>query len=70
MSRGYSGTTIDAIAAAADVAPITVYATFRGKRGILDQLIATSLVGDDEAVILLEREVRKRSFTTPTRRAR
>ncbi|HEY1293473.1 MAG TPA: TetR family transcriptional regulator [Chloroflexota bacterium] len=56
LTRGYSGTTIDAIAAAANVAPITVYAAFHGKRGILDRLIATSLVGDDADVPLLERE--------------
>jgi AcrR family transcriptional regulator len=56
LSRGYSGTTIEAIAAAANVASITVYATFGGKRGILDRVIATALVGDEDAVPLLERE--------------
>jgi AcrR family transcriptional regulator len=55
-NRGYSGTTIDAIAAAASVAPVTVYASFGSKRAILDRLIAVSLVGDESPVPLLERQ--------------
>lgn len=54
IEHGYAGTTIDAIAAAAEVAAVTVYATFGGKRAILDQLIATSLVGDEKPMPLLE----------------
>lgn len=55
VARGYAGTTIDAIAAAAGVAPVTVYAAFGSKRGVLDRLIAVSLVGDERPVPLLDR---------------
>ena len=55
LVRGYSGTTVDAVAAAAGVAPVTVYAAFGGKRAILDRVIAVSLVGDEDPAPLLER---------------
>src|SRR5919199_319528 len=54
--RGYAATTIEAIAAAADVAVETVYARFGNKRAILAAYIDVSVVGDDEPVPLLERE--------------
>jgi AcrR family transcriptional regulator len=44
---GYFGTTIDAIAREAGVAPPTVYATFRTKRAILSDLIDSLIFGDD-----------------------
>lgn len=53
--RGYTGTTIDAIAQQAGVATETVYAVFGSKRAILARLIEVSLVGDEEPVPLLER---------------
>lgn len=56
QERGYSGTTIEAIAAAAGVATITVYAAFGSKRALLARLVEVSLVGDEEPVPLLERE--------------
>lgn len=54
--RGYAGTTIDAIAEAADVAVETVYARFGSKRGILVAYLDVSIVGDDDPVPLLERD--------------
>ena len=55
--RGYAATTIDAIAEAADVAVETVYARFGNKRSILAGYLDVSVVGDDEPLPLLEREV-------------
>lgn len=54
--RGYAGTTIEAIAEAADVAVETVYARFGSKRGILLAYVDVSVVGDDDPVPLLERD--------------
>ncbi len=56
MQRGYSGTTIGAIAVEADVAVETIYAAFRNKRTILARLFDVSVVGDDRPVPLLQRE--------------
>jgi AcrR family transcriptional regulator len=53
--RGYAATTIDAVAAAADVAVETVYARFKNKRNLLAAYLDVSIVGDTEPVPLLER---------------
>jgi TetR/AcrR family transcriptional regulator, regulator of autoinduction and epiphytic fitness len=53
--RGYSGTTIDAIAQAANVASETVYAIFSNKRNILSYLMDISIGGDEEPIHLLDR---------------
>lgn len=53
--RGYTGTTIDAIAQQAGVATETVYAAFGSKRAILARLFSVSLVGDEDLTPLLER---------------
>lgn len=53
--RGYSGATLEAIAQEAGVSVETVYATFGSKRAILSKLIDISVVGDDEAIPLLQR---------------
>lgn len=53
--RGYSGTTIDAIAQAADVASETVYAIFTNKRNILSYLMDISIGGDEQPIRLLDR---------------
>jgi len=53
--RGYGATTIDAVAAEADVAVETVYARFKNKRNLLDAYLDVSIVGDDEPVPLLDR---------------
>lgn len=56
IARGYAGATIDAIAQEAGVATETVYAAFGSKRAILSKLFDVSLVGDDLAIPLLERQ--------------
>ena len=55
VQRGYAATTIEAIAAEADVAVETVYARFKNKRNLLQAYLDASIVGDAEPVPLLER---------------
>ena len=55
VERGYPGTSIEAIAAAADVAPATVYRLFPSKRHLLKAVIDVTAVGDDEPVALHDR---------------
>jgi AcrR family transcriptional regulator len=55
IELGYDGTTIDAIADAAGVAPETVYAVFQSKRKILRHLIDISIGGDDQPIRLMDR---------------
>src|SRR3954447_26648782 len=53
--RGYPATTIDPVAAEADVAVETVYARFKNKRNLLGAYLDVSIVGDAEPVPLLDR---------------
>lgn len=55
FERGYSGTTIDAIALAAGVASETVYSIFGSKRKVLSHLMDISIGGDDQPIRLLDR---------------
>lgn len=55
VERGYPGTSIEAIAAAADVAPATIYRLFPSKRHILKAVIDVTAVGDDEPIALHDR---------------
>jgi AcrR family transcriptional regulator len=55
LDRGYAATRIEAISELADVPPATVYRLFSTKLGILTELLAVSIAGDDEAVPLAER---------------
>jgi AcrR family transcriptional regulator len=55
LERGYGGTTIEAIAEKAGVAPETVYASFKNKRNVLSFLFDISIGGDDEDIRLLDR---------------
>jgi AcrR family transcriptional regulator len=50
VARGYTATTVDAIADAAGVPPATVYRHFGGKRGILTAVLDVAFGGDDEPV--------------------
>jgi TetR/AcrR family transcriptional regulator, regulator of autoinduction and epiphytic fitness len=56
LDRGYGTTTIEAISALSDVPAATVYRLFSSKRGILKALLDVSIVGDDEAVPLADRQ--------------
>jgi AcrR family transcriptional regulator len=55
LERGYSGTSIEAIAENAGVAPETIYAAFKNKRNVLSFLFDISIGGDDEDIRLLDR---------------
>ncbi|RZU11971.1 TetR family transcriptional regulator [Kribbella rubisoli] len=54
-SRGYSATSMQAIADEAGMAVQTLYFTFRTKRALLSELLDVAIAGDDEPVPTLER---------------
>jgi AcrR family transcriptional regulator len=55
IERGYMGTSIDAIAQKANVAPETVYSNFGNKKAILSRVVDIAVVGDGEPIPLLAR---------------
>lgn len=55
VEQGLAGTSIDQIAAAADVSPQTIYATYRSKAGVLSCALDVAVVGDFEAASLADR---------------
>jgi AcrR family transcriptional regulator len=55
VEQGFGATSIDQIAAAADVSSPTVYATFGSKAGVLARAIDVALVGDYEDIPLVDR---------------
>lgn len=52
---GYRATTVETIAADADVSAKTVYNLFGSKAGLLKQVMDVAFVADDEAIPLLQR---------------
>src|SRR6476620_3983651 len=57
VEQGFGATSIDQIAAAADVSSPTVYATFGSKAGVLARAIDVATVGDYQDISLVERAV-------------
>ena len=55
LEHGYAATRITQIASAAEVAPETVYATFKNKRALLKEAIDVAIAGDDEPVPVADR---------------
>jgi AcrR family transcriptional regulator len=55
VERGYAATTIEAVSDRSDVPPATVYRLFSSKLGILKAVLDVSIVGDDEALPMLDR---------------
>jgi AcrR family transcriptional regulator len=55
VDQGFAATSIDQIAAAADVSPQTVYATYGSKAAVLSMAIDVAVVGDYEPVPLADR---------------
>jgi len=55
-AHSYAATTIAAIAEQADVTVQTVYAVFGTKRAVLSELLATRVVGDEDATPLNDRD--------------
>lgn len=56
LERGYASTTVEAVAAAAAVAPATVYQAFGTKAAILARALDQAIAGDADAVPLLDRD--------------
>jgi AcrR family transcriptional regulator len=55
IERGYGGTSIDAIAQKAGVAPETIYSSFGSKRAILSHVVDVAILGDNDPIPLLAR---------------
>lgn len=55
LGQGFGATSVDQIAAAAEVSAPTVYATFGSKAGLLARVIDVAVVGDHDAVPLADR---------------
>lgn len=55
IQHGYRVSTVEAIAAEADVSAKTVYYLFGSKAGLLKQVMDVAFVADDEAIPLLDR---------------
>lgn len=55
LERGYAATTIEAISDHSDTPQATVYRLFSSKLGILKAVLDVSIVGDDQAVPMLDR---------------
>jgi len=65
LDRGYAPTTVAAIAAEAGVSVETVYKAFGNKPGLVKAVFDVSVVGDDEPVPMLERDVVRRIQAEP-----
>lgn len=65
LERGYDGTTIQAIAAEAGVAPETIYAIFGSKLAMLQKILQAGLTGDYKPVSFLEREHIQENLRNP-----
>ncbi len=51
VARGYAGTTVAAVAEEAGVSPETIYASLGGKRGLLEGVIETAIMGPDGLIV-------------------
>jgi TetR/AcrR family transcriptional regulator of autoinduction and epiphytic fitness len=68
ITRGFSGTTIEAIAQEAGVAVETVYVSFGNKRTLLAQLVDRAVGGDDEPIQILDRPAPQQVKSEPDQR--
>jgi AcrR family transcriptional regulator len=57
LAKGYLGTTLDGIAARAEVSPQTVYNLVGGKAKLFKAVYDVTLAGDDEPVPIVERPI-------------
>lgn len=69
LERGFSATTIAAVADAAEVAPETVYAAFHTKGGLLESVVLHAVLRDDEPDEALERRWVREVLELPDPRA-
>ncbi len=70
LERGFSGTTVAAVAAEAEVSPETIYGSLGGKRGLLEGVIAAAVQGPETDVPFdhLPRYEQINSLPTPRER--
>jgi AcrR family transcriptional regulator len=64
--RGYSGATMTAIASAAGVSVETVYKGFGTKSELVRQVLGAAVVGDDQAVALIDRPEMRAALSEAT----
>ena len=55
IEQGFGATSIDQIAATADVSPQSIYATYGSKAGVLSRAIEVALVGDQDGIPVVDR---------------
>ena len=65
LDQGYAVTTVSEIAAAAGVSVETVYKAFGNKPGLVKAVFDVSIVGDDEPVPMVQRELVQRIRAEP-----
>jgi AcrR family transcriptional regulator len=65
LGRGYAATTIAAVAGAAGVSVETIYKTFGNKAGLVKGVFDVAIVGDDEPIPMLQREMVARIRAEP-----
>jgi len=65
LSQGYGATTMPAVAAAAGVSVETIYKTIGSKPELLKTVLDVAIVGDDEPVPILERDMVRRVRAEP-----
>lgn len=65
LEDGYAATTMNGIAAEADVSVETVYKAFGNKPGVLKAIFDVAIAGDDEPIPLQEREMVARIHAEP-----
>jgi AcrR family transcriptional regulator len=56
LERGYTATTVEAIASAAEVGVATVYQAFGTKAAVLARALDVAIAGDDDPVAVLDRD--------------
>ena len=65
LDRGYAETTVPSVAAEASVSVETIYKAFANKAGLLKAVFDVAIVGDDEPVPMLERDLVRRIRAEP-----
>jgi AcrR family transcriptional regulator len=65
VEQGYPGTTLEAVADAADVPLPTLYRLFKSKRALLSAVLDTAFGGDDEPVAFVDRQAVQAALSEP-----
>lgn len=65
LERGYAATAVAAIAGEAGVSVETIYKAFGNKAGLVKAVVDVAIVGDDEPVPMLERDLVRRIESEP-----